>query len=69
MSTKSGTVQEGIHLFGNSLGNQVIAKDGVTRQDFERFIMEFDPQAPKKWQVRGALAGISWAKENPDLLK
>lgn len=55
-------VTGGIKVFGLPLANERIYPDGVTRQPFERYVMEFNPAAPLDWRDTGALAGVDWLK-------
>ncbi len=68
LNTKSGSVQEGIHLFGRPLSNKFVGSDGVTRQIFERTVLGINPTAPKEWRVVGELIGSLWLKENTALI-
>lgn len=58
-----------IRNVGLPLTEEVTGPDGLTRQVFERYVMEYDPKETNEfWKVRGAFAGASWLDENGEKL-
>jgi hypothetical protein len=51
----------GLKFLGLPLTNEFKdPKDGMTRQVFERYVLEYDPTASNEWKVRGANIGQTW---------
>ena len=52
-------VNGGIKFFGLPLSNE-FQQNGVTRQIFERHVLEYNGAAPDDWKITGAQAGRLW---------
>jgi len=60
-----GDFNTAVRNIGFPLTEEVTGPDGLTRQVFERYVMEYDPKETNDyWKVRGAFAGAAWLDEN-----